>query len=195
MATQIKTGGVHFVCLGVLYLFACVYLNHSRVLFVGVWFNLSLLGNFRPIEMLHTGQTQSNILFDLSRVFFLSSSIFFLHLKTPTAPDHFVLMQSNRFTSNYASPIYFFPFIVPPKWHHAMQSENPQLSLNIVHPFIKQCVRYIFMVHISLVKTFHSIKHLGDHWTSLQRAHSSPRLLALLMHGTWRHIIQRIRHI
>lgn len=117
------------------------------------------------------------------------------HLKTPTAPDHFVLTHCNRFTSNSAFPIYFFPFIAPPQRYHAMQSENPLLSPNIVNLFIKQCVQYIFMVHISVVKTFRSIKHLGDHWTSLQRADSSPGLLALLVHCTWSHIIQSIRHI
>lgn len=128
-------------------------------------------------------------------MFFSIQTIFSLHLKTPTAPDHFILTPGNRFTSNSSFPIYFFSFIGPPLWYHAMQSENSQLSLYIVNLFIKHCVQYIFMLHISLVKTFHSIKHLADHWTSLQRANSSPGPLALLVHCTWSHIIQNIRHI
>ena len=183
---------MHFVYLGVLCLLASVYLNQNHVLFVGVWFNMSLLGNLRPIQMLRTGQPESNILSDLM---FFSPKPLFPHFKTPTAPDHFVLMHSNRFASNSALPIYFFPSAAPPRWYRAMQSENPQLSLNIVNLFIKQCVQYIFMVHISLVKTVRSIKHLGDHWTSLQRADSSPGPLALLVPGSWSHIIQSIRHI
>lgn len=89
----------------------------------------------------------------------------------------------------------FLPSIVPPLSYNAERSENPQLNLNIVNLFIKQCVQYIFMVHISLVKTFHSIKHLAYHWVCLQRANSSPRLLALLVRGTLSHISQSICHI
>lgn len=100
---------------------------------------------------------------------FSQSKPFSLHLKTPTAPDDFVLMYKNRLTSNSAFLLVISCY---------MQSVNPQLGLNIVNLFIKQRVQCICMVHISLVRAFHSIKHLDDHWPSLQRDNSSPELLA-----------------
>lgn len=50
--------------------------------------------------MMHTVQTQSNNLSDLSHVFPIAQNVFPPILKAPTVPDHFVLMHSNRFTSN-----------------------------------------------------------------------------------------------
>lgn len=123
----------------------------------------------------HTGQTQSVL---TSSVFSQRKPCLFSPLlQLKTALNHLVLMHSNSFTSNST-----FPIISP---LHC--GENPPLGQNIVNLFIKQRVQYIFMLHISVVKTFHSIKHLGDHWSSLQRANSSPR--------PRRRIIQNIRHI
>lgn len=107
---QIKTKEVHFVYLGVLYLFGSICRTQTHVLFLDVWFNFSLLGNFRPIETLLTGQTQSNNLSDLSHVFPKAQNVFLSPLlKAPTVPDHFVLMYSNRYTSNSSFSVYFFP--------------------------------------------------------------------------------------
>ncbi len=63
-STNVKANGSHFKCRtyknqrsGIcLFGSTCsVYLNQKHVLFVGVWFNLTRLGNFNPMELLHTG--------------------------------------------------------------------------------------------------------------------------------------------
>lgn len=58
--------------------------------------------------------------------------------------------------------------------------------------FITQWVQCIWMVRISVVQAFHSIKQLEDHWPSLQRAYPSPKLL--LLHGR-ANIIHNIHYI
>lgn len=127
---------------------------------------------------MHTEQTQSNILTDL----FSTQTLCFPHIKHPQSP--ITLYWCILINSLLILLFQFFFFHEPPQSYQAKQSKTSPLGLNTVNLFIKECVQYIFMVHISLVKTFHSIKHLVDHWAGLQRADLSPRLLLLLMRGT-----------
>lgn len=92
-----KTKALFFVGSMVLQFDRLCLLELKPCLFVGVWLNLSLLGNLRPIETLPNSIKRP--LWPLPC--FSQSEQFSLHLKPPTGPDHSGRTRC-RFTANYS---------------------------------------------------------------------------------------------